>query len=297
VSARVSVLGETGGIRTASQSDVGRSRHDNQDAHGDFRGKRGERLLVVADGMGGHLGGATASRICVETLGAVLEESKGAPYERLERGLLDANTRIRAAAGRDPDLAGMGTTAVALLFGNDGRAWLGWVGDSRAYRARGGTLEPLSSDHSVVAEWVKAGILEADEAERHPRRNELLRALGASDSLEPELRELEVEPGDRFLLCSDGLSAVVPLAEIAGVVATEDPERATKTLVALANQYGGPDNVTVVIAAVPLETVTLPLRKIPAPPANRSRLWLALAAVVAVSLLAAALYGLLPVHE
>jgi len=234
-------------LRTASQSDVGRARRDNQDAFGEFASAAGERLLVVADGMGGHLGGATASRICVETLGEVLHDGDGAPETRLARGLALANTRIRAAAERQADLAGMGTTAVALLFASPRTAWLGWVGDSRAYRARGGELETLSHDHSVVAEWVRAGILQPEEAEHHPRRNELLRALGASAEVEPDLRELDVRPHDRFLLCSDGLSSVVPAEEIRAVLAFEPPELAVKKLVAMANERGGPDNVRALV--------------------------------------------------
>jgi PPM family protein phosphatase len=241
-------LGEVTVVRTASRSDVGRARGDNQDAHGEFLGPFGERLLVVADGMGGHAGGATASRICVETLGAALAESAARPRRCLERALAAANARILDAAELRPELAGMGTTAVALLFPGDDRAWLAWVGDSRAYRARGSEFEALSADHSVVAEWVRTGILRPEEAEKHPRRNELLRALGAAKRLEPEVRELEVRDGDRFLLCTDGLSGVVPEAEIAAVVTSEEPELAAKKLVAMANERGGPDNVTVVIA-------------------------------------------------
>jgi PPM family protein phosphatase len=277
-------------LRTASQSDVGRARRDNQDAFGEFASAAGERLLVVADGMGGHVGGATASRICVEALGAALLDGDGSAEARLARGLVLANGRIRDAAARQPELAGMGTTAVALLFESPRTAWLGWVGDSRAYRARGGEIEALSSDHSVVAEWVRAGILEPHEAEHHPRRNELLRALGASADVEPEIRELDVRPHDRFLLCSDGLSAVVPLEEIRAVVAFEEPELAAKKLVAMANERGGPDNVTVLIAVAGEEVAR------PAAPETRAlsgvRMLSAVAAAIAIGLLATILYGL-----
>jgi len=280
-------------LRTASQSDVGRARRDNQDAFGEFTSARGERLLVVADGMGGHVGGATASRICVETLGEVLQDPDGAPEERLARGLVRANARIRAAAERQTELAGMGTTAVALLFASPRSAWLGWVGDSRAYRARDGELETLSSDHSVVAEWVRVGILRPDEAEHHPRRNELLRALGASDGLEPELRELEVRPRDRFLLCSDGLSAVVPVEEIRAVLAFEPPELAVKKLVAMANERGGPDNVTVLVAVAADEAPRAEAaRARPRRSARLLRALVAVAAAIALGLLATILYGL-----
>jgi len=291
----VSSLGELAGLRTASQSDVGRTRHENQDAHGEFESRSGERLLVVADGMGGHVGGATASRICVETLHEALVGSDDPPDDRLRRGLILANERIRDAAEREPELAGMGTTAVALLFGANGRAWLGWVGDSRAYRARGDDFAPLTSDHSVVAEWVRIGILRAEEAEQHPRRNELLRALGAADDVEPEVTELEVRAGDRFLLCSDGLSAVVPAPEIGAVLGAEEPELAAKKLVAMANERGGPDNVTVSLAVVP--AAFTPTRvTAPAPrPIFQGRALRSLFAVigaVALGLFGAILYGL-----
>ena len=280
-------------LRTASQSDVGRARRDNQDAFGEFATTAGERMLVVADGMGGHVGGATASRICVETLGEALQD-EGAPEARLARGLAEANSRIRAAAERQPDLAGMGTTAVALLFASPRTAWLGWVGDSRAYRARGGELELLTHDHSVVAEWVRAGILQPEEADHHPRRNELLRALGASGDVEPDLRELDVRPRDRFLLCSDGLSSVVPADEIRAVIAFETPELAVKKLVAMANERGGPDNVTVLMAVAP-EEVAAQLAAAPAAPlrsAGALRTLAAIAAAIALGLIGTILYAI-----
>jgi protein phosphatase len=281
-------------LQTASQSDVGRARRDNQDAHGEFESRSGDRLLVVADGMGGHVGGATASRICVEALGSAFVDSDDPPNVRLQRGLALANRRIREAAEHRPELAGMGTTAVALSFGADGRVWLGWVGDSRAYRSRAGALEALSRDHSVVAEWVRAGILEPAEAEHHPRRNELLRALGASEEVEPEVTELAVQAGDRFLLCTDGLSAVVPSEEIGAIVGGEELELAAKKLVALANERGGPDNVTVVLAAVPRELapprVTPAAR--PAPPNRALRALFGVIGAVAIGLLGAIFYGL-----
>jgi len=291
----VSAPGEVASIRIASRTDVGRARRDNQDAYGEFASPAGERLVVVADGMGGHVGGATASRICVEALGAVLGETDGDPEERLRRGLRLANARILEVAAAQRELTGMGTTGVALLFGEGGRAWLGWVGDSRAYRLRGGVLEALSRDHSLVAEWVRAGLLLPEEAEQHPRRNELLRALGVAPEVEPEIVALEVRPGDQYLLCTDGLSAVVPLAEIADVVAHEPPELAAPKLVARANERGGPDNVTVAIAVVPDEAATALLagRARAASPSTRGlRLLAALAAGLALALIAIVYYGL-----
>ena len=251
------------------------------------RNDRGERLILVADGMGGHRGGATASRLCVEAVGRAFELGEGLPDERLREGLDNANREVREAGRGDDELAGMGTTAVAMIFEPDGPAWLAWVGDSRAYRFRSGRLQMLTRDHSVVAEWVRLGVISEDEAETHPRRSELLRAIGGADKVEIEVRRVEVLPGDRFLLCSDGLCGFLPEPDIAAALGFDDPDAAVKKLVHKVNdEHGGPDNVTVQIAAVPAPQESgapaidwTELR----PPARRSpRPWLvgSLAAVV-----------------
>ncbi|MEX2208203.1 MAG: PP2C family serine/threonine-protein phosphatase [Myxococcota bacterium] len=284
-------------IASAAHSDVGRTRSENQDAFGEFSAPSGERLFVVADGMGGHRGGATASRLCVETLGRAFTEGTDSAEARLRRGLELANTRIHEAAQSDAELGGMGTTAVALILAPDGSGALGWVGDSRAYRFRGGAIERLSTDHSVVGEMIRAGVITEDEADNHPRRNELLRAIGPHELVEPETVVLEHSPGDRFLLCSDGLWGPVPEPEIAIVLGFEAPELAVKKLIAKANERGGPDNVTAQIASVVDPAVDLPV----APPivaaraASTSRLLPLLAggaAVAAAALIALAVYGL-----
>jgi protein phosphatase len=236
-------------ILHAAVSDVGRVRRENQDAFGEFSSAAGEWLFVVADGMGGHRGGSTASRLCVETIGHAFEGLE--PVEaRLRRGFQLANTRIHEAAEADPELVGMGTTAVALALGPGGSAAFAWVGDSRVYRLRDGALELLSSDHSIVGEMVRSGALSPEGAESHPRRNELMRAIGPLASVEAEMRVLRHAPGDRFLLCTDGLWGPVPLAELAELLAAETPERAVAMLVARANDRGGPDNVTALVASV-----------------------------------------------
>jgi len=286
-------------ILSAAQSDVGRTRSENQDAFGEFSTPSGERLFIVADGMGGHRGGATASRLCVETIGRAFSEGSEPADERLRRGIELANERIHAAAESDQELAGMGTTAVALVLAPDGSGALGWVGDSRAYRFCDGSLERLSTDHSVVGEMTRAGVITEEEAESHPRRNELLRAIGPNDFVEPETLVLQHKPGDRFLLCSDGLWGPVPEAELAIVLGFETPELAVKKLIAKANERGGPDNVTAVIASVPDPSAEL---SSPAPvvaPRVESAsktgtlpLLAAGAAVAAAALIALAVYGL-----
>jgi len=286
-------------ILSAAQSDVGRTRSENQDAFGEFSTPSGERLFVVADGMGGHRGGATASRLCVETVGRVFAEGSDPAEVRLRRGFELANARIHEAAGANSELVGMGTTVVALALASDGSGELGWVGDSRAYRFSDGALELLSTDHSVVGEMVRAGVLPPEEAESHPRRNELLRAIGPRDSVESETLALRHKPGDRFLLCTDGLWGPVPEAEIAVVLGYEAPELAVKKLIAKANERGGPDNVTAQIASIAEPAAELQIARpvavssvVTAPRSRSLPLLAAGAAAATAALIALAVYGL-----
>ena len=274
-------------IHSAAQSDVGRTRSENQDAFGEFSTPSGERLFIVADGMGGHRGGATASRLCVETIGRAFTDGVDLGARRACAAASSSRTRASTRRRRaTPSSAGMGTTAVALVLSPDGSATLGWVGDSRAYRFSDGALERLSTDHSVVGEMIRAGVLTPEEAETHPRRNELLRAIGPHDPRSsPRPDGLRHQPGDRFLLCSDGLWGPVPEAELALVLGFETPELAVKKLIAKANERGGPDNVTAQIASVagtswppccprpaPVATPARPRSlSLPAPSGNRSR--------------------------
>ena len=248
-------------ITTASHTDVGRLRTHNEDDCGEFRSEPGDLLLVVADGMGGHRGGATASRMAVETIGRVFQARAGEfgkpddpgtpddPTQLLARAFRQANEAIYQASLDDASLRGMGTTVVSLLCGADGGVWVAHVGDSRAYQLRDGELVQLTEDHSLVAELQRRGLITAEEALVHPRRNEILRSIGVVPEVETEIRRLEARAGDRFALCSDGLSGVLRDPEIASILAREAPDQAVKTLVDRANQQGGPDNITVQIAA------------------------------------------------
>ncbi|HEY5656476.1 MAG TPA: Stp1/IreP family PP2C-type Ser/Thr phosphatase [Myxococcota bacterium] len=275
-------------IETASLTDVGRRRASNQDAFGGLVTAAGARLLIVADGMGGHAGGATASRLAVEAIESFVEHSQGDPAALLRGALEEANRRVYAEARKDPDLSGMGTTGVALLFQPDGSAWVAHVGDSRAYRLRDGALEPLTADHSLVAELERGGMITAEEARVHPRRNEVLRCIGVDPEVDVDVAPVEIEPGDQYLLCSDGLSGVLCDDEIAAELLRSPPELAVRRLVEAANECGGPDNITVQIAHIPA-----------APRAKRRegrapRRWhlsppLLVAAALLVALLAAAL--------
>jgi protein phosphatase len=238
-------------IETASLTDVGRRRASNQDAFGGLVPASGARLLIVADGMGGHAGGATASRVAVETVEEVVGRSTDAPETTLRAALEAANRRVHEESQNDASLAGMGTTGVALLFQPDGSAWVAHVGDSRAYRLRDGRLEQLTPDHSLVAELERRGMITAEEAQVHPRRNEVLRSIGVEPEVDVDVAQVDARPGDQYLLCSDGLSGVVGDEEIAAELLRAPPEVAVRRLVDAANERGGPDNITVQIARIP----------------------------------------------
>jgi protein phosphatase len=236
--------------QTAYLSDVGQVRSENQDACAEFCDPvTGAQLLVVADGMGGHQGGATASRMAIEAVGEVFQSAQVRGPDMLVEALSTANERIFDAAAGHSELRGMGTTCVALLISRDGSSWVAHVGDSRAYQLRNGELHPITGDHSAVAELQRRGMITAAEAEVHPRRNELLRSIGVEPDVEVEVNPVEIAQGDQFLLCSDGLSGVVRDPEIAAVINERSPAESVRVLVDSANARGGPDNITVMITS------------------------------------------------
>lgn len=238
----------------SGMSDIGQVREVNQDYCGEFEdaGAR-RRLFIVADGMGGHRGGEVASRLAVEAASEVFKSGGDDAVTLLRSALETANEHVFRASQEDMDLAGMGTTGVCLLFESDGRAWVAHVGDSRAYRLRGDRFEQITDDHSVVGALIRMGHITEEEAKLHPQRNEILRAIGTNEDVEVQITALEVEPGDKYLLCSDGLSGLVPGEEMAAVLAREEPENAVRTLVQMANLEGGNDNITVQVVMVPGE--------------------------------------------
>lgn len=224
-----------------AKSDIGKVREHNEDSFGCK-----DNLFVVADGMGGHRAGEVASSIAVETI--LAGDISRIDEAGLERLILDANHAILAEAEQNPDLNGMGTTvAVLVLFPE--KAIVAHVGDSRIYRYTvEGELIRLTDDHSLVAELVKRGELTETEAKDHPQRNMLTRALGTKGTIEVETMTLPVRPGDKFLLCSDGLTGMVDEDTIRQVLAGNDaPTVLAEQLVTLAVERGGIDNVTVVI--------------------------------------------------
>jgi len=243
------------GFRIGARTDPGQKRDINQDSYA-----TAASVLVVADGMGGHRGGEVASTIAVQE---VIQRFDEPSIDMLEGAVQAANTRIIDDAAFNPGLHGMGTTVVALAFVQleDGLA-LGAinVGDSRMYRLTGGELQQLTEDHSLVEALVREGRITPEEAEVHPQRNIVTRALGVTDYLEVDTFNFIPKVGDRYVLCSDGLFNEVSAQDIASVLATEgDPQLAADQLVTAANDGGGRDNITVVIAdVVTAENATLP---------------------------------------
>lgn len=241
-------------------SDTGQVREANEDCFAALDASElppgVDALLIVADGMGGHQAGDVASELVVRHL--VDELSQAAPtrlktsealLEAIERAILEAHARVRAAAAT-PRYRGMGTTVTVAALAA-GRLHLGHVGDSRAYLIRGGRIQQLSADHSWVAEQVRAGLIDPADAEAHEDRNVLTRAVGVRARLTVDTSIYPVARDDVILLCSDGLHGVVPDEEIRAVVATYgQPSVAAHQLVGRANAAGGPDNVTAVVARI-----------------------------------------------
>jgi PPM family protein phosphatase len=233
-------------LRFGASTDVGRMRTNNEDSY-----LSETPVAAVADGMGGHRAGEVASAIAMEELAAL--RGKGPwPNERaatddLKRAIVRANRRIREMAAGDRELNGMGTTLVALLEDGDA-VHLANVGDSRAYLLRQGELTQVTVDHTLVQELIDEGRLSPEDAERHPQRSMITRALGVDHEVEIDLFTYKLQLGDRLLLCTDGLSGVLEPPKIRNVLLrVRDSQKAADRLVAMANEGGGPDNITVIV--------------------------------------------------
>lgn len=233
-------------VNFAARSDVGLVRSSNQDS-----GYAGPHLLVLADGMGGPAGGDIASSVAVAHLVHLDEEQPAADdlLPSLREAVAAAHADLEERAEADPELAGLGTTCIAVLR-SENKVAMVHIGDSRAYLLRDGVLIQVTTDHTFVQHLVDIGRLSAEQAERHPQRSVLLRVLGDTDGdviLDESVREARA--GDRWLLCSDGLSGVVSAETIADtLMRVADPGRCAEELIDLALRAGGPDNVTCVIA-------------------------------------------------
>ena len=245
-----------------ARTDVGRVREGNEDSY-----MVHEPLFAVADGMGGHQGGEVASKLALDTL---LEATDGVA---LAQAVQDANRAVFERAGSDPALAGMGTTLTAFIADGD-TLRLAHVGDSRAYLLRDGELQRITTDHTVVEGLVEKGELTPQEASIHPQRSILTRAVGVEGDVQVDQASLDLRPGDRLLLCSDGLTGMIEDDHINRILEERpDPQDAADALVEAANEAGGQDNVTAVVIdvvdshaqAAPTEAVAAPASR----PADR----------------------------
>ncbi len=237
-------------IVLGSATDVGRRRDHNEDALSTFTTDDGRTVCIVADGMGGHLAGEVASARAIEVMERELRGPVGDARTALREAIERANLEIWDEAQQDAAKSGMGSTIVAAILA-DGQACLANAGDSPAFLVRDGVAEQVTRDHGVVAEQIEAGILKPEDAEHHPFRHVLTRCLGADDNVDVELYPpLELRSGDMLVLCSDGLTEHVRMAEVAQYATEPDPEAAARGLIELANARGGHDNITVVVARI-----------------------------------------------
>jgi len=221
-------------------TDTGRVREHNEDG---YIVDRDLRFAALADGMGGHRGGEVASATALDALHASFIEQGG-----LHDAVVAANAAVFERASADQGLRGMGTTLTAGVLGDDGTLLIGHVGDSRAYLWHDGELTRITTDHSVVEELIQAGELTEEERELDPRRSMVTRAIGLDANVDVDLYPVALVPGDRVMMCSDGLNGMIDDVAMAEVLASEAaPNVAAKRLVDLANAAGGVDNITVVV--------------------------------------------------
>src|SRR6201999_64037 len=247
-------------LRYAVRSDVGLLREGNEDS-----AYAGPRLLAVADGMGGHAAGEVASSLTIASMAKLDSEPPGGDMlAELSAAVAAANTRLQEMIIANPAVEGMGTTLTAL-FWSDGHAAVCHIGDSRGYLLREGELYQITHDHTLVQSLVDEGRISVDDVSSHPQRSLLLRALDGRSSAEPDLSVHDSLVGDRYLLCSDGLSGVVSDEMLRDTLASvTDPDAATRQLIELAINGGGPDNITCIVAdVVDTATTQLPLTTTP----------------------------------
>lgn len=264
-----SVEGDVVQIVSGGVSDVGRVRTNNEDS---YRIVTPLNLFILSDGMGGEAHGEVASSMATETIAkycsesgeskedsgvtaqGMAQENWSANTKRLQSAVWQANLNIYRSAQEHPEQHGMGATVTAAWV-NGNKLSLAHVGDSRAYLLRTGSLQQLTNDHSLVAEQVRRGILTPQQAEESDMQSVLLRALGAHPEVDVDVDEIDLMPRDLLLLCSDGLTRLVTEPEIAGCLQAEtNPESAAQRLVDLANERGGLDNITVIVARVQEES-------------------------------------------
>ncbi len=235
-------------INCGTATSQGRVRTSNEDS---FAAEPGDRLFLVADGMGGHAAGEVASSLAVATVKEVVASSRPVdhkPEELLLFAAREANGRIYEAQRNRAELSGMGSTLTILSFA-DTTYYIAHVGDSRAYLLRDGVLDQLTRDHSLVWHLFESGVLRKDELSSHPQKNLITRSIGPHAEVEVDLECGQVREGDVFLLCSDGLTDVLPDDRIRHMLSQDDksPQQLGDALVSAANAMGGPDNITAVV--------------------------------------------------
>ncbi len=243
-------------VRFGGKTDLGQIRENNEDKF-DFIEPDDPAILAakgavyaVADGMGGHAAGQIASEVGLKIFIRTYYTDANPDVEAsLIRAVREANSQLREIARSIPGRGDMGTTLTAAVLRDD-ELFIAQVGDSRLYLLRGGEIRQITDDHSWVAEHVRRGTLNLEEAEVHPHRNVITRSVGGGDEVEPDVFALKMEVGDRFLLCSDGLSGMVSDAELLEVASLHSPSVAAWNLVELANEHGGKDNVTAILIEV-----------------------------------------------
>lgn len=244
------------GVEVASLTDVGCQRENNEDSYSywespddDIFARLG-RLAIVADGMGGCEGGQFASRIAVESVEQIyISSSDPDPQQRLLQGFREAHARIQQRARENPGLHGMGTTLTAFaLLGKN--LYYAHIGDSRLYLLRAGKLHVVTHDHSLVSRLVETGIIRAEDADNHPQKHVLTAAVGIAEENQPDSSDppVPLEKSDVLLLCTDGLWGQVSDPELEQILASQSPAEACRSLVQLAKDRGGPDNITLQIA-------------------------------------------------
>lgn len=248
-------------VRSYGQSDIGKRREKNEDS---FLINDERQVYLIADGMGGHLGGEFASRLAVNAIDEIIKSVEDDPEATFPEGnelrpgdyagslryaVRVASRRIFEKAQGDTKLRGMGTTSVALMFRKN-KAYIANVGDSRVYQIRKNKINQITKDHSLVGEQIRAGLMSADDSRAQRLKNIITRSVGFQEDVDSDIDIRVVRKGDRYLLCSDGLSNLVSDDEIKDIVLNNDLEPAVKRLIDIANERGGDDNITVILAEV-----------------------------------------------
>ncbi|MDZ5669546.1 protein-serine/threonine phosphatase PrpC [Bacillus stercoris] len=243
---------------TALKTDTGKIRQHNEDDAGIFKGKDEFVLAVVADGMGGHLAGDVASKMAVKAMGEKWNEAETIPQVPSEcekwliEQILSVNSKIYDHAQAHEECQGMGTTIVCALFTGK-TVSVAHIGDSRCYLLQDDDFIQVTEDHSLVNELVRTGEISREDAEHHPRKNVLTKALGTDQSVSIDTRSFDIEPGDKLLLCSDGLTNKVEGTELKDILQSDSaPQEKVNLLVDKANQNGGEDNITAVLLELAL---------------------------------------------